>query len=60
MKFSSIVYTTPLGYESFKDAVITLAEYEGFPAHANALKLRSGTELFRQPPGGLPIPGGLH
>jgi histidinol dehydrogenase len=40
MKFSSIVYTTPQGYESFKDAVITLAEYEGFPAHANALKLR--------------------
>jgi histidinol dehydrogenase len=40
MKYCSVVYSTPLGYESFKEAVITLAEYEGFPAHAGALKLR--------------------
>jgi histidinol dehydrogenase len=40
MKYSSIVYSTEKGYESLKNHVTVLAEYEGFTAHANAVKLR--------------------
>jgi histidinol dehydrogenase len=40
MKFSSIVYATAEGYEAMKPHVTALADYEGFPAHANAFRLR--------------------
>lgn len=40
MKFSSIVYSTETGYNSIKNHVQVLAEYEGFTAHANAVKIR--------------------
>ncbi|MBN2656621.1 MAG: histidinol dehydrogenase [Spirochaetales bacterium] len=40
IKYSSIVYTTEKGYDDLAPHVIALAEYEGFAAHANALKLR--------------------
>lgn len=40
IKYSSVVYVDKNGYEDFKDHVITLADYEGFVTHGNALKLR--------------------
>lgn len=40
IKFSSIVYSSRTGYDSLKKHVETLADYEGFAAHGNALKLR--------------------
>jgi histidinol dehydrogenase len=41
MKYSSVIHVTSQGYHNVRDHVITLAEYEGFPAHANALRKRS-------------------
>jgi histidinol dehydrogenase len=40
LKYSSVVYADKNGYNNFKDHVITLADYEGFETHGNALKLR--------------------
>lgn len=40
MKYSSVIYATPQGYESFKTPVLTLADYEGFVTHAQALRKR--------------------
>ena len=40
IKYSSVVYVDKNGYEDFKKHVITLADYEGFETHGNALKLR--------------------
>jgi len=40
IKYSSVVYADKNGYADFKDHVITLADYEGFETHGNALKLR--------------------
>ena len=40
IKYSSVVYVDKNGYNDFKDHVITLADYEGFETHGNALKLR--------------------
>jgi histidinol dehydrogenase len=40
MKYSSVAYATAGGYASLKDAAITLADYEGFAAHAKALRER--------------------
>ncbi len=40
IKYSSVVYADKNGYENFKNHVITLADYEGFETHGNALKLR--------------------
>ncbi|MEZ4526620.1 MAG: histidinol dehydrogenase [Desulfobacterales bacterium] len=40
LKRSSIGYMTKEGYDSIKDTARKFAEYEGFPAHANAIKLR--------------------
>ncbi|MCK5671760.1 MAG: histidinol dehydrogenase, partial [Spirochaetales bacterium] len=40
IKYSSVVYADKNGYENFKEHVITLADYEGFETHGNALKLR--------------------
>jgi histidinol dehydrogenase len=40
MKYSSVAYLTARGYDSIRDAAITLADYEGFAAHAKALRER--------------------
>jgi histidinol dehydrogenase len=44
LKRSGIGYLTREGYEALQGAVIRLADYEGFPAHALALRKRN--ELF--------------
>jgi len=44
MKFSSVACLTSVGYDSLRDAAITLADYEGFAAHAKALRERSNHE----------------
>jgi histidinol dehydrogenase len=44
MKYSSLAYLTQGGYDSLRDAAITLADYEGFPAHAKALRQRRSDE----------------
>jgi histidinol dehydrogenase len=41
MKYSSVIHVTSRGYRDVRSHVITLAEYEGFPAHANALRNRT-------------------
>jgi len=41
MKHSSVVHITDEGYQTMKDHVIRLADYEGFPAHAAALRRRN-------------------
>ncbi len=41
LKYSSVASLTPGGFDALKDAAITLADYEGFPAHAKALRERS-------------------
>ncbi len=40
VKYSSVIFATKEGYTDFKDHVITMADYEGFITHGNALKLR--------------------
>lgn len=40
IKFSSIAYVTAGGYSLLKDTAIALADYEGFAAHAKALRER--------------------
>ena len=40
MKFSSVACLTSVGYDALRDAAITLADYEGFAAHAKALRER--------------------
>ena len=40
IKYSSVVYVTGDGLEGIKDHVTTLADYEGFETHGNALKKR--------------------
>jgi len=44
MKFSSLACLTSVGYDSLRDAAITLADYEGFAAHAKALRAREGIQ----------------
>jgi histidinol dehydrogenase len=39
-KFSSVSYVTENGFKKLKDYAIQLADYEGFPSHAKALKKR--------------------
>lgn len=41
LKRSGIGYLSREGYESLQEAVATLADYEGFPAHAMAVRLRN-------------------
>ncbi len=41
LKRSSIAYLSREGYESIQGHVARLADYEGFPAHANAIRLRN-------------------
>jgi histidinol dehydrogenase len=40
LKYSSIAYLTAGGYDTLKNAAVTLADYEGFAAHAKALRER--------------------
>ena len=40
LKYSSVACLTEQGHRSLRDAAITLADYEGFPAHAMALRQR--------------------
>jgi histidinol dehydrogenase len=44
MKFSSVACLTAAGCDSLQNAAITLADYEGFPAHAKALRERRKNE----------------
>jgi histidinol dehydrogenase len=41
LKYSSVAYLAQAGYDALRDAAVTLADYEGFPAHAKALRERS-------------------
>jgi histidinol dehydrogenase len=41
LKYSSVAYLTTQGYDTLRDAAITLADYEGFAAHAKALREKS-------------------
>ena len=41
LKRSSICYVTPEGFSQLQGPAATLAEYEGFPAHAMAVRRRS-------------------
>jgi histidinol dehydrogenase len=41
LKWSSVAYATSRGCRSLSGTAITLADYEGFPAHAKALRERS-------------------
>ncbi len=43
MKYSSVVHVTSAGYDELRDHVIVLADYEGFYAHAQALRRRNET-----------------
>jgi histidinol dehydrogenase len=40
IKYSSLVHVTPQGFAGLRDRVAALADYEGFAAHAAALKKR--------------------
>ena len=40
IKYSSVVYATEEAFESMKETVTTLSEYEGFPGHAKAFTHR--------------------
>jgi histidinol dehydrogenase len=44
MKYTSIARLTAHGYGALRDAAITLADYEGFAAHAKALRERRKNE----------------
>ena len=46
LKRSGIGYLSREGYESLQDAVATLADYEGFPAHAMAIRMRN--QIFNE------------
>jgi histidinol dehydrogenase len=41
LKRTSIAYATKEGYASLEDAVIKMADYEGFPGHAEVLRKRN-------------------
>lgn len=57
MKYSSVVYLTKTGYRELADHVVTLAAYEGFVTHANAITKRSGAGSDRQDPAIPPTAG---
>lgn len=40
MKFNSVIFATGEGYDALKGPVTTLADYEGFPSHADAFRKR--------------------
>jgi histidinol dehydrogenase len=40
VKYNSVVFATGAGYDALKGPVTTLADYEGFPGHADAFRKR--------------------
>jgi histidinol dehydrogenase len=46
LKRSGVGYLSREGYESLQGAVATLADYEGFPAHALAIRIRN--QIFNE------------
>ncbi len=40
IKYNSVVFATGMGYDALKGPVTVLADYEGFPAHADAFRKR--------------------
>ena len=40
VKYNSVIYATGGGYDALKGPVTTLADYEGFPSHADAFRKR--------------------
>jgi histidinol dehydrogenase len=40
IKYNSVVFATGAGYDALKGPVTTLADYEGFPSHADAFRKR--------------------
>ncbi|MBN2510310.1 MAG: histidinol dehydrogenase [Spirochaetales bacterium] len=40
IKYSSVIYSTAIGYEGYKEHVKVLSDYEGFAAHKNAVVKR--------------------
>ena len=40
IKYNSVVFATGAGYDALKGPVTTLADYEGFPGHADAFRKR--------------------
>jgi histidinol dehydrogenase len=40
IKYNSVIFATGLGYDALRGPVTTLADYEGFPAHADAFRKR--------------------
>ena len=42
IKYSSVIYATEHALANMSDTVTVLADYEGFPAHARALRRRNG------------------
>ena len=47
LKFSSVVHVTASGFDAIRRHVVPLADYEGFAAHAEALKERDKDGKFR-------------
>jgi histidinol dehydrogenase len=41
VKYSSVVHVTAGGYDTLREHVIALADYEGFHSHAQALRRRN-------------------
>ena len=46
LKRSSVAYATEKGFDSIAGTALTLAEYEGFPAHARAISESPGSSDF--------------
>ena len=44
LKYTSVASLTAHGYDTLRDAAVTLADYEGFAAHAKALRERRKNE----------------
>ena len=40
IKYNSVIFATGRGYDALRGPVTTLADYEGFPAHADAFRKR--------------------
>ncbi|MBP7495806.1 MAG: histidinol dehydrogenase [Spirochaetales bacterium] len=48
LKYSSVIHVSPQGFSILQDPVQILAEYEGFPAHARALKYRTESGSYKE------------
>jgi histidinol dehydrogenase len=49
MKRTSLAMTTKQGFDALKEAVVTVSDYESFPAHSNAITKRDTTGNFKEP-----------